>query len=1036
MGTISSSIGLISGMDIQGVVEQLMAIEARPLNLVKSQIEAVKKQQVAYTELSARLMAALGAVRRLAQPGAFSVRTASSSDESVLTATANEFTPPGVYTFQVRSLASAHQLVSTGFVDRDRTPLSAGTLTFKTGKARVDTSTPLAVLNGVQGVRRGVIRITDAAGGSADVDLTAAVTIDDVIKAINTQTTANVRARIDGERLVLTDVSGAAGVMAVQDLGGGNTAADLGIAGTSGTGELVGRDLVQLVAGTRLSLLNDGLGIRTAGLGDDMRFTLSDGRQFTVSLSSNLQLASSDPPKGGTPLALLNDGRGVNLGTIRITNHNGQSAEISLENATTITDVVKAINDSGLGVTVSIAGSKLVVSDVSQGKVSNLKIEDVTGSAAADLGILADTADATVTSGSLYRVDTVGAVLRAIQYAEGNNGGLIAAISSDGNGIELIDTTGSGGFTVEALNDSLAARDLGILGSSTGNRMEGRALMAGLNTVLLSSLNGGSGVNVGRVEFTRRDGSTVEVDFTGAATLAEVIDRINSARDANGQPALSASIDEGGIGIVITDLAVGSGTLSARDISGTTAADLHWTSAAADRLASGDLKRQYISENTLLSELHQGKGIQFGTFRITAANGATGTVTLSESSQRTVGDVLKAINALNMNVVARINADGDGIELVDNTGGGGGLKVTEEGNGGTAASLGLAGQAQIGSNVITGSFTGTITISPGDTLDKLVQKINDANVGVTARVINDGSPFAPYRLVISSNLSGKQGEIAYSTGTTGLSLGTMTVARDAVVAVTDGNTLNPIVISSSTNSVSGVIDGLTLNLTAVSSRPVSVTVEQDLEAIIADVKTFVNAFNDTIDRIGELTKYVPETQEKGILLGDHTVRRLRDQLYNEVTRVVRADGLKYKSLSQLGVSISSGARLTLDEDKLRKVLETDAAAVQKFFTLVTKDSNDKPVNQGIAVHLRQTLEDITSSSTGLLTMQTNALQERVDLYTKRVSDLQALLDKKEARLYAQFQAMEASLAKLQSQQSALSALSSQLAALSPQGSSR
>lgn len=1018
MGTISSSVGLISGMNIQEVVKQLMAIESRPLNLIKARIQEVQKQQVAYTELSARLTAALGAIRRLAQPSAFSVRKAGSSDENVLTAVASEATPAGTYMFQVRSLASTHQLVSGGFVDRDRTPLTGGTLTFKPSQARVDTSTSLAVLNGTQGVRRGIIRITDAAGGTADIDLTSALTVDDVLSAINGQSTANVRVRIDGERLVLTDQTGAAGTLQVQDLGGGSTAADLGIAGSSTVGELAGHDLVQLVEGTRLSLLNDGIGVRTAGLSDDF-LVHYEGGSLAVNLSSNLRFS--------TRLAALNDGRGVNLGTIRITNRNGQSAEVSLEGATTIDDVVSRVNGLGLGVTISISGSKLVVSDASSGKASNFKIEDVTGSAAADLGILADTAEASVTSGTLYRVDTIGAVIRAIQYADGNEGAVVASISADGRGITL---TAAGSVWVEAVNDSMAARDLGLLdGTAGGAGLTGRALLGGLNTVLLSSLNGGSGVSTGRVEFTRRDGQTVQVDFAGAVTLNDVIDRINAAQTGSGQPAgLFASIDPGGMGIVITDSSQGSGILAARDLSGTTAADLHWTSAAANQLASGDLKRQYISENTLIKDLHQGKGIQYGSFRITAADGTTGKVTLSEGPQRTVGDILKAINALNMGVQARINADGDGIELIDNTGGAGRLTVTEEQSGTTAADLGLLGQAQIGSNSITGSFAARVTIAPGDTLDKLVQKINDADAGVTARVINDGSPYAPYRLVVSSGLSGRLGEIAYSTGSTGLSLATMTMARDAVVAVDDGSSPNPIIVSSSSNSVSGIIDGLTLNLTAASTRPVTVTVEEDLDKVVADISTFVKAFNETMDRIDELTKYIPETGERGLLLGDHTVQRVSSQLYSEVTRMVKGDGLKFKSLSQIGITIGTGARLTLDEEKFRAAFKEDPAAVEKLFTLVTKGSDDKPVNQGIAVHLRQALEDITGSSSGLISMQNNALQQRVDLYNKRATDLQALLDKKEARLYAQFQAMENSLARLQTQQAALAALSSQMSA--------
>ncbi|MEP0842401.1 MAG: hypothetical protein HRF43_06785, partial [Phycisphaerae bacterium] len=379
MGTISSSVGLISGFNTADLVKQLMAIEARPLNQVKSQIEAAKKEQTAYLELNARLLSALGAVRRLALPSSFMVRQATSSNPEAISASASASTPAGTYALRVHSLATTHQLVSAGLPDRDRTPVGAGTLTFEIGAGRVDAATPLAALNGGQGIRRGVIRITDRNGGSADVDLRAATTLDDVLAAINGQSGAAVRAEVDGDRLVLTDATGAAtGSLRVQDLSGGFAAADLGIAGTSSTGTITGGDVVRLTDGTRLSTLNDGLGVRVDGLNDDLLIVLKNEGEIRVSLSSNLKFT--------TRLAALNDGRGVRLpGQIRLTNRAGQSAEITLAGATTIQDVVTAINSAGLSLSASLAGSKLSITDSSGGTASNLKIEDVSGYAAADL---------------------------------------------------------------------------------------------------------------------------------------------------------------------------------------------------------------------------------------------------------------------------------------------------------------------------------------------------------------------------------------------------------------------------------------------------------------------------------------------------------------------------------------------------------------------------------------------------------------------------------------------------------------------------
>jgi flagellar hook-associated protein 2 len=1021
MGTISSSVGLISGMDIQQLVTQLMAIEARPLNLLKQRIQTTVQQQTAFTELSARLTAAKSAVQRLALASSYSVTRTTSSQPEVLTATASAGAALDSYTFQVRSLVTTHQLVSGGFADRDRTPVGGGTLTFEMGQGRIDSATALSTLNGFQGVRRGTIRITDRSGASADVDLRAAVTVNDVLEAINSQTGVSVQAKVSGDRIVLVDQSGGSTAsLRVQDIGGGFAATDLGIAGTAAVGatQMVGSDLVSLSDAARLSLLNDGRGVRTqsGGVGDDLRFTLRDGREITVSLSGNVSFQ--------TRLASLNDGRGVQQpGTIRITNRAGASQDITIDGASTLQDVANAIGNAGLSVSVSLSGSRMVLTDSSGGTSSNFKIEDVSGTAAADLGIVADSAVNSISGASIYRVNTLGGVFRAIQYAAGNDGALSAAV--DGNGITLTDhTVGAFESSVEAVAGSQALQDLGLsAGFDAGGSLRSRDLVAGLNTVLLASLNGGRGVTAGDVQFTRRDGSNVVVSLAGAQSLGDIIERINSAEVSPGVSAgLSARLDAGGTGIVITDSTAGAGTLAVSDLSGTAAADLRLTSSAPDTVGSGDLQRQYISENTLLSALNGGRGISYSRLQITTSDGRTANLSLSAGAHQTIGQVIRAINDLELDVEARVNSNGDGIELVDNAGGAGRLKVTEQGSGTMAADLGILGEAAEGETLLTGSFARSVTIGAGDTLDQVASKINAAKAGVTARIVNDGTVGAPYRLVLTSSTSGLRGELAYSTGSTGLSLRTLTQARDAVLVVGGGDSADPIVVTSSSNTITDVVEGVTLNLLGTSNSPVTVQVDRDIESVVTDIGTFVKTFNDAMDRIAELTKFIPETETKGILLGDSTVQRIQSRLYAQVNRALGGDAALQR-LSQIGVTLDK-ARLKFDSQKFRDTFADNEDAVKELFTLVTQDSEGKPVKQGIAARLSDELDNIVNASTGLIGRKNETLQDRVDLYNRRATDMQELLDLKEARLYAKFQAMETALARLQAQQASLGALSS------------
>lgn len=1019
MGSISAGTGLMSGLDIAGIVKQLMEIESKPLTLLKQRITTIQTQQTAYADVKTLLLAAKTSLGSLAQVALFNKRTAASSNTNVLNATAANGTATGTTSFTVRSLVSTHQIVSGGYSGLDAL-VGAGRLVFEDALANIAPSTQLSSLNGGNGIRRGSIRIIDRSGGVADVSLGGAVTVDDVVETINSQSKVSVRASVEGGRLVIQDLSGGtANDLRVLDLSGGYAAFDLGIAGSSSTGRLEGRDLVSLTTSTQLNRLNDGIGVRYNRNSSDFRFTLANGGSFDVSLSTNLTYQ--------TNLAQLNNGQGVRTGVIRITNRTGESAEVDLTGAQTVQDVKDRIDQANIGVTLnSLKVSGLVLTDTTGQTGSNLKIEDVSGYAAADLGIAADVSESSITGSAIFRMDTLGAVVQAINYASGNNGQLTVALS--GAGLVFTDTTTGGSTTsVTALNGSMAARDLGLLGQfDSSGQLQTRNLMAGLNTVLLSSLKGGSGLAGGTLSFTLRDGTTLDgLDFSQAQSLSEIISGIN----ATGK--VSAEVDAGGTRIRLRDLTTGTGTFSA---GGEMAARLGLTSSQDGRLLSDDLQLQYVGEGTLLSRLNGGKGITYGSFNITTASGVTRSVTISQLTHATIGNVIESINNLGIGVIARINADGDGIELQDTTTGAGHLAVSEAGTGKTASSLGLDGTGDE-SGVLTGSFARTIQVNASDSLQTLIANINSSGAGVIASTINDGSPDTPYRLVLTSRTSGTQGQVSFSSDIPGLTMDTLSRARDAAVLVGSADSSNSILVTGSSNTIKDLIPGLTISLVSTSDSPVQVTVGRDADSIVNTVTEFITAFNGIMDKIDELTKYDTNTEQKGTLFGASTIRQVQSRLFSIVSSSVSGAGVSFKYLSDLGIMVDSSsgsARLTMSrtmsngtvidgEKKLRDAIESDPESVKKLFSLVEVSRDNKPVYVGIAARLNQELTSMTIFG-GLLYNEDQQLQTKVDQFNTSAARMQVLLNGKESRLYAQFRAMENALADMQSQQTALTTL--------------
>ena len=153
MGRIQSNIGLISGLPILDTVDQLMAIQARPRDLIADRAAQLVREQEAVATLTAKVLAVQLAARRLANDAVFEAKTASSSRPELISVTATGDANPAQYRLTPVRRAETHQLLSTGFVSTDE-PIGAGQFSVRFGGA-LDDSATLDQLNEGRGVRRG-----------------------------------------------------------------------------------------------------------------------------------------------------------------------------------------------------------------------------------------------------------------------------------------------------------------------------------------------------------------------------------------------------------------------------------------------------------------------------------------------------------------------------------------------------------------------------------------------------------------------------------------------------------------------------------------------------------------------------------------------------------------------------------------------------------------------------------------------------------------------------------------------------------------
>jgi flagellar hook-associated protein 2 len=793
----------------------------------------------------------------------------------------------------------------------------------------------------------------------------------------------------------------------------------------------------------------------------------------------------------GVNLAEINGGQGFTPGGIRITDRSGASAVINLSNAQNINDVVQDINSAGtINVTASTQDGHVVLTDNSGGTASNLQVQEVNGgTTAASLGLaginvaansaagqnilrlsgniaLNDLNDGlgiqtnnsalgdinyTLHDGTTGTIDlsgqtTLGGVIQAISSQ--TSGKLQVSIASDGVSLQINDTTAAanpaGTLSISNQTGSSAASGLGlVVNASSSGTVAGSQIVGGLQTVLLSSLNGGQGLGaLGYTKLTDGNGNSINVNLSAAVTLQDVVNDVNgqiqtqNASLPSGQAvAITAEVNAAGNGIQLVDTSGGSGPLTAANSDSAndggsdglnTAEKLGFATASAPGssssgvLNSGDLHLQTVSQNTLLNSYNGGAGVAQGSFQIKDSAGDLSTIQVASGDQ-TIGDVINAINRGTTGVVASINATGDGVLLTDTAHGSGTLSVTE-GNSTTAHDLNLLSAAATANGVqtINGTTTRTITLKAGDTLTDLESDINNLGGGLSANILTAGSS-NPYRLSLTSTQSGAAGNLVVdSSGISGLSLQELAHGQDALLALGNASSSNsatsapPVIVSSSSNTFSGVLSGASLTINSATGTPVSVTVGNDGSNIATSLQNLVTNYNSFRTQLSTDTAYNTTTNTGAVLSDDGSTLQLDVQLSQILTQSFSASG-PVKSLADIGITVQSNGTLSFNQNQFESAWSSNPAAVQQFFTAS---------KTGVSAQFDTLINQLAGPANSLLSSKAAALQSQISDNQSTISQMNQRLNDESNRLYTEFYNMDLTIGKLKNTQSVISSITS------------
>ena len=342
----------------------------------------------------------------------------------------------------------------------------------------------------------------------------------------------------------------------------------------------------------------------------------------------------------------------------------------------------------------------------------------------------------------------------------------------------------------------------------------------------------------------------------------------------------------------------------------------------------------------------------------------------------------------------------------------------------TAHRISAAAQPDTTSAIGTGTISITVNgitanIIIDDTsssLGGIRDAINAApdNPGVRATIVTgaDGA-----HLVLSATNTGLANAIsvAISDGDGGLSPFVYTAGGPAntmtqLTAAGDaGAIIDGVVVSSATNTISDAIEGVTLNL--VSANPgteLALGVGYDTDGAKRSVGNFVNSYNQLISTITELTKYNKDTKDAAPLLGDSTVRAVRDQIRREISSVL--GNTDAASLASIGVTTQIDGKLATDASKLDAAMAADFDSIGELFSGTT----------GLATRL-DTIASATLGGSSTIATREGNLKTTLKSITDQRASLDERLVKVRERLSKQFNAMDALLAQLSTTSSFLSA---------------
>ena len=295
-------------------------------------------------------------------------------------------------------------------------------------------------------------------------------------------------------------------------------------------------------------------------------------------------------------------------------------------------------------------------------------------------------------------------------------------------------------------------------------------------------------------------------------------------------------------------------------------------------------------------------------------------------------------------------------------------------------------------NLVVGSTTYNLSVVHNNSLNGLVQAINNAGAGVTASVVG-GS------LSIATN----------NNSATTIQLNDMTPVNVISNKNQGSNAdffLNGIEVTRPSNTISDVIPGVSFTLQGKTTGSVNLSVSSNPSQLSNALQALVTNYNALANQVSQHVG-----QSGGALVGNSIIHEISSDMQQLVTYWNPSTSSSIHSLSDLGVTFDTTGKMSFDSTVISGLSDNQVSDAFKFLG---------SSSSGFGA-LAKNFTQLTDPISGLIPLQLSSDQKSYNELSDQITTLNQRVSQVQSAMMAKLQAADALVAQLQSQQNAVTA---------------